>query len=173
MSSVHDPEIVVAVEGDTAQEKYAKTKERWGVAFGDITLRDKPWRRGGDRGQIYVVEFDSGWVKVGQTTIWENRRSKLDSEFGSRYGWAIERDWQSDSFSAIPSAHGARPALKELEIQVLDFIRRIPGVQVFSDELPGRGRGVCGIGETETFRGRSFGDLVACADVLARCSPTE
>ncbi|WP_137726515.1 hypothetical protein [Prescottella subtropica] len=165
---MHDPE-----KSDAAQSQYAMTKEIWGVAFGDITVSEEPLRRGGDRGQIYVVEFDSGWIKVGYSTVWPDRRSKLDSEFGSRYGWTVERDWQSGSFSALPGDGGARPALKELEIQVLDFIRRIPGVQVFSDGLPGRGRGVCGIGETETFRGRSFGDLVACADVLARCSPKE
>ncbi|EME18717.1 hypothetical protein [Rhodococcus triatomae] len=75
----------------------------------------------------------------------ENRRSQLDSAFGSRYGWTVERYWQSGSFSARPGAGGARSALMELEIQILDFIRRIPGVEVFSDELPGRGRGVCGI----------------------------
>ncbi|MCD5422671.1 hypothetical protein LRS71_24480 [Rhodococcus pyridinivorans] len=171
---MRDPEKSdAAVEGDAASSRQVTTRDDWGVEFGDITLHDGPWRRGGDRGQIYVVEFDSGWVKVGHSTVWTNRRSQLDSEFGSRYGWAVERDWQSGSFSAIASARGARPALKELEIQVLRFIRSIPGVQVFSDELPDRGRGVCGIGETETFRGRSFGDLVACADVLARCSPTE
>ncbi|MFD6897249.1 hypothetical protein ACFWB0_22250 [Rhodococcus sp. NPDC060086] len=171
---MRDPEKSdTSLEGDATQSRQVTTKDAWGVEFGDITLHEGPWRRGGDRGQIYVVEFDSGWVKVGHSTVWANRRSQLDSEFGSRYGWAIERDWQSGSFSAIPGDDGARPALRELEIQVLDFVRRIPGVQVFSDELPGRGRGVCGIGETETFRGRSFGDLVACADVLARCSPAE
>lgn len=141
-----------------------------GVIFGAITVCDRPWRQGADTGQLYVVEFDSGWVKVGQSTTWTNRRAQIASEYGKRYGWTIVRDWQSPPISGVRHEGAARSELSELEQRLIRIIRRIPGMQVFSDELPNRGRGVSGAGETETFQGRSFGDLVACAEVLAQCS---
>jgi hypothetical protein len=32
------------------------------VEFGTITVNAEPCRRGGDKGCLYVVEFNSGWV---------------------------------------------------------------------------------------------------------------
>lgn len=140
-----------------------------GLVIGAITVSDQPWRPGADTGQLYVVEFDSGWVKVGQSTNWTNRRARISSEFGKRYGWAIVRDWQSSQFSAVRREGARRSELAELEQRLLRIIRRIPGMRVYSDELPNRGRRATGAGETETFHGRPFGDLVACAEVLALC----
>ncbi|WAM19500.1 hypothetical protein [Rhodococcus sp. JS3073] len=141
--------------------------------FTNITVRDQPWppkRQRAETGCLYVVEFDSGWVKVGQTTTWPTRRGKLVTDFGDRYGWRIIRHWQSTPVSALRLEATPRSELGDLEIRLKEFARQPDGVSVFSDQLPNRGRRVCGAGETETFSGRSFGDLVAYADVLALCS---
>jgi hypothetical protein len=143
------------------------------VEFGSITVSAEPWRRGNDAGCLYVVEFDSGWVKIGRSTTWSNRRQQLTTEFGRRYGWSITRDWQSGLVCAIRHPNTPRSTLGDLEIRLRTFVSRQDGVQVFSDQLPRRGRGTSGAGESETFRGSAFGDLVAYADVLALCSPPD
>jgi hypothetical protein len=121
-------------------------------------------------GHLYVVEFDSGWVKVGQTITWARRRKELAADFDVLYGWEIVRDWQSNLVSTLRLEDTPRSELCDLEIRLKDFARQTQDVSVFSDQLPNRGRRICGAGETETFRGCSFGDLVAYADVLARFS---
>ncbi len=80
-----------------------------GVAYGTMTLLDGPLRRGGDTGCLYMVEFDSGWVKIGHTTDWPARHHRLVTDFGTQYGWTITRHWQSAQVSAIKQPGTRRP----------------------------------------------------------------
>ncbi|MFZ2175697.1 MAG: hypothetical protein WAW17_16995 [Rhodococcus sp. (in: high G+C Gram-positive bacteria)] len=114
-----------------------------------------------------------GWMKIGQTTMWKTRHPQLSIDFRKRYGWTIVRHWQSNPVSAIRQQGAPRSVLGGLEIHLRRHAGQPDEVTVLSDPLPHRGRGICGADESETFRGQSFGDLVAYADVLTRCSASE
>ncbi|WP_137725599.1 hypothetical protein [Prescottella subtropica] len=62
--------------------------------------------------------------------------------------------------------------LRNLERRLRKHAFRPGHVVVLSDQLPDRGRHTSGRGESETFHGAIFADLVAYADVLARRTPT-
>ncbi|WP_345346931.1 hypothetical protein [Rhodococcus olei] len=105
-------------------------------------------------------------MKVGQSTSLSDRIDTLRGAFRRAHGWEITRQWSSGPLSTEKRHPNTRHAeLDDAERRVLRHARS----QYFqlSDWMP---TGVNG--ETETFLGVSFGNLVAYTDVVVRCTGT-
>lgn len=112
-------------------------------------------------GYLYVIEFDSGWTKVGLTHNWPSRQSKLRSQY-RKQGWEFSRSpWKSCVVNDDD--------LRTLEERLIAEARKTSDGSDFNPFVPGRGRDVTTKpAGTELFRGCSFDYLVAYADVLTR-----
>ncbi|WP_420878942.1 hypothetical protein [Rhodococcus sp. (in: high G+C Gram-positive bacteria)] len=111
-------------------------------------------------GHLYVIEFDSGWMKVGYTTNWPRRRTAHAATF-RRMGWTITRPpWVS---CVVPAA-----ALRPLEERLLAEAQRTCDGRRFNPARPRQGRDRSRPAGTELFHDCSFGYLSAFGDVLAR-----
>ena len=111
-------------------------------------------------GYLYVIEFDSGWAKVGLTRNWLRRQSDLRSQY-RKQGWKFSRPpWKSCVVNDDD--------LRIIEERLIAEARRTSDGSDFNPFVPGRGRDVAKPAGTELFRGCSFDYLVAYADVLAR-----
>lgn len=114
-----------------------------------------------DLGYLYVIEFDSGWTKVGRTTNWPRRQSVLRSTY-RKLGWTSSRSpWKS---CVVHSDD-----LQMLEDRLIAEAKRTSDGADFNPFVPGRGRDTSKPAGTELFQGCSFDYLAAAyADVLAR-----
>lgn len=119
-------------------------------------------------GVLYVIELDSGWIKVGRTTNWRRRRSDHARTYRA-YGWTIIREWQSVPVSNRSADPKRTPDLEAIERQLIKEAHRTSDGSKLNPWLDGVGRDKSKRAETETFCGCDFGYLTAYADVLARC----
>lgn len=145
------------------------------VQFGEIADHVGPWMHGAPAGLLYVVEFSSGWVKVGQTASSRSDDERIEAvgrDYRAVRGWEITNRWVSDVRLSTERRSGTeyfgfederRSDLNDAEDRVKAHAIRTGG-QKLSDVDP-----MGCTGETEVFQGLSFGDLVAYADVVGRC----
>lgn len=130
---------------------------------------DEQWPPDLSVGYLYVIEFDSGWVKVGLTTNWQSRRATHVREYGRRYGWEMARPpWKSCCVSNERPETGRRSDLARIEARLIREARRTSDGRKLNPFVRGHGRDRSRPSETETFHGCSFDYLIAYADVLAR-----
>ncbi|QSE86734.1 hypothetical protein [Rhodococcus koreensis] len=119
-------------------------------------------------GYLYVIEFDSGWIKAGHTTDWSRRLTQIRCDYRP-FGWAFARPpWRSCVVSNEPRPGGERTDLRRIEGVLLDEARRTSDGHRFNPVIPGVGRDRSKPAATELFSGCSFGYLTAYAEVLAR-----
>lgn len=137
------------------------------VEYSDVTFTKEPadcWDEffppTPDLGYLYVIEFDSGWTKIGLTTNWLRRQSAVRSEY-RKLGWTPSREpWKSCVLDSDD--------LHMLEDRLIAEAERTSDGSAFNPFMRGRGRNSSKPAGTELFRGCSFDYLVAFADVLAR-----
>ncbi|QKT09614.1 hypothetical protein [Rhodococcus sp. W8901] len=146
-----------------------------GLRFNEPQFSEAPLLPGAPSGILYVIEFSSGWVKVGQTASSRSDTERLDSvgrEFRASRGWDVTNRWISDvRLSTTDKFSGTEyfdrkdrrscsldVAEKRVKDHVAKFAVRLSEVNPLGCK-----------GETETFLGVSFGYLVAYTDVTARC----
>lgn len=111
-------------------------------------------------GYLYVIEFDSGWTKVGLTRYPSRRKRDLRSEYRT-LGWTFARpQWTSCVVNDYD--------LRDLEARLIAEARRTSDGSEFNAVVPGHGRHAARPAGTELYRGCSFDYLVAYADVLTR-----
>jgi hypothetical protein len=122
-----------------------------------------------DYGHLYVIEFDSGWVKVGKTSDWRTRLATHRREYRRWYGWSVVDQWYSCLVNDIHDDRMRSSDLRRIERRLLRYAgstsdghRLDPSAYVVGDDKPRRA-------ETELFHGCDFGTLCAYADVLALC----
>ncbi|MFD7012498.1 hypothetical protein [Rhodococcus jostii] len=119
-------------------------------------------------GYLYVIEFDTGWIKVGKTTNWLRRRSDNLAKY-RRLGWTVARPpWKSCLLSNESPDERTPSDLGALEQRLLREARRTSDQREFNPSVRGIGRDPSKPAATELFSGCSFDYLTAYADVLAR-----
>jgi len=137
------------------------------VQFGEIRPSEVPWTRRANDGVLYVLEFSSGWVKVGRTAATRSDDARI-VQVGRIYrevrGWEITNSWVSEVPLSTVRRAGQRSAdLDDAEARVkrhaADLGRRLSEVDPMG----------C-TGETEVFYGPAFSYLRAYADVISRCT---
>lgn len=137
------------------------------VQFGEIRPSEGTWTRRADDGLLYVLEFSSGWVKVGRTAAARSDDARI-TQVGRNYldvrGWKITNSWVSEVRLSTVKRAGQRSAdLDDAEARVK---RHASGLGERLSEVDPKG---C-TGETEVFYGPAFSYLCAYADVVSRCT---
>ncbi|WP_280448605.1 hypothetical protein [Nocardia brasiliensis] len=122
-----------------------------------------------DYGHLYVVQFDSGWVKVGKTSDWRTRLATHQREYRRWYGWSVSVQWSSCLVSDIRDDRFRPSDLGGIERRLLRYAGAISDGQQLNPHIRGVGRDNTRPAETELFHGCDFGTLCAYADVLALC----
>ncbi|WP_040694335.1 hypothetical protein [Nocardia vinacea] len=122
-----------------------------------------------DYGHLYVVEFDSGWVKVGKTSNWRTRLASHRREYRRWYGWSVVDQWYSCLVSDIRDDRRRSSGLCSIEWRLLRYAGAVSDGQQLNPWTPAVGRDKSRPAETELFHDCDFGTLCAYADVLALC----
>ena len=139
----------------------------WGYS-GDVDFWDEFYPPDPGFGYLYVIEFDSGWIKVGKTTNWPRRRSDNLAKY-RKLGWTVTRTpWKSCLLSNERHDERTPSDLGVLEQRLIREARRTSDKREFNPFVYGTGRDRSKSAETELFSGCSFDYLTAYADVLAR-----
>lgn len=118
-------------------------------------------------GHLYVIEFDSGWVKVGKTSDWHTRLATHRREYRRCYGWSVVDDWSSCLVDNVRDGRSHSSDLCTIERRLLRYARTVSDRRQLNPRTPGVGRDKTRPSETELFHGCDFGVLRAYADALA------
>ncbi len=122
-----------------------------------------------DYGHLYVIEFSSGWIKVGKTSDWPKRLRTHRYEYGKAYGWSVTNQWNSCVVSDFQQNPPYSSDLSNIEQRLIRYARLTSDGRELNPWVRGVGRDRTRRPETELFCGCNFGTVCAYADVLALC----
>ncbi|WP_433679214.1 hypothetical protein [Nocardia sp. CA-119907] len=126
-----------------------------------------------DVGHLYVVLFDSGWIKVGRTCFPDRRIRELQRQYSRYYGWTLVQSWESCLVSNVEVHPRRHSDLYMVERKLIRYAKATSDGQELNPFVRGVGRDRTRPAETEAFYGCDFGTVRAYADVLARCEAVQ
>ncbi|MTE17036.1 hypothetical protein [Nocardia aurantiaca] len=122
-----------------------------------------------DYGHLYVVGFDSGWIKVGKTCDWQSRLGSHRRYYSRQYGWSITDTWCSCIVRDHLPGNESGADLTAIEHSLRRFVRSVSDRREMNPFVRGVGRDKSNgrSAETELFHGVDFEVARAYADELA------